>query len=205
MATTQTWLNPSKAANLVQHAREDGVTALGYGLLRSARTNITTLDLAFAKLNPIEPGPTSPHTRCGWPTTARDHRLLLAPGVADPVSIERLFGDYDLATPEHQDVLAAVFTIAFDRDRPLHDSFDAVIAWAMLDLARDRHLTCLAVLHAVNDQLSNLQQHAHILTLCRRHHASGWAAVHDDLNEDAHALWADRWLSFEAAWRRKPE
>ena len=107
------WASPSEASDMMFDVRQPGVTGLGYALLRprSKGQERSLSRLAFAKMNPIEPGPTSPHTRCGMPTTARDHRLLLAPGVADPVSLERLFADYDAAVPEHQRLLAAVLTL----------------------------------------------------------------------------------------------
>lgn len=205
MSDHPTWMRPSEAANSIHKVRADGVGGFGYGLLKRKLGGATTSSLAFSKLNPIKPDANSPRTRCGWPATSRDHRLLLARGAADPLSIERLFADYDLATPDHQQILAAVFTIPFDRDRPLHDSFDAVLAWAMLDVGRAKHLTSLVVLHAANDQLSDLSPHAHVQVLCRQHYASGWASVEDDFNEDAHSLWADRWSAFDEAWRRKAE
>ena len=202
MSTTPIWLSPSKAANLVQHVREDDGTTLGYALLKPRRSESTTLNLAFAKLNPIEPEDTSPRTRCGWPTTARDHRLVLAPGVADPVSLERLLGDYDAATAEHQRLLAAVLTVKFERDKPLHEQFDQLVAFAMIHVALDRRLTSLAVLHAPGDQLSGEAPHGHLLILARIHQASGWQGVHPELAESEHAAWADEWTRFGEGWRR---
>ncbi len=156
MSQLQVWASPSEASDMMFDVRQPGVTGLGYALLRprSKGQERSLSRLAFAKMNPIEPGPTSPHTRCGMPTSARDHRLLLAPGVADPVSLERLFADYDAAVPEHQRLLAAVLTLPFVCGEPLHDQFDKVTTWAMLHLARARQLTSLAVLHAPGDQLA---------------------------------------------------
>lgn len=205
-ATLLTWTSPSEVNDMMFDVRAPGVTGLAMALLRpraKGRDN-SVLSLAYAKLNPIEPGAASPTTRCGMPTTARDHRLALATGVADPVSIERLLCDYDRAVPEHQRLLAAVMTIKFERDRPLHDQFDAVTTWVALDLARARQLTCVSVLHVPGDQLATEMPHAHVVVCARRHHASGWADVHEELNEDAHAIWAQRWLDFNTAWRRMP-
>ena len=204
MAKLQTWASPSEASDMVYDVREDGVTGLGLALLRPKRNKrVNTLaTLAFAKLNPVEPTPTSPHTRCGWPTTARDHRLILAPGVADPVSLERLFGDYDASTPEHQRLLAAVLTVPFDRDRPLHDSFDELVGFATLHIARTLRLTSLAVAHCPGDQLSGEQIHGHLLILARVHLAVGFGQPHPDLAEEAHGRWADDWTRFGETWRR---
>jgi len=192
---------------MVFDVRQRGVTGLGYGLLRprSKGQERSVSRLAFAKMNPIEPGPASSHTRCGMPTTARDHRLILAPGVADPVSLERLLDDYDATVAEHQRLLAAVLTLPFNRDEPLHDQFDKVVTWAMLHLARGRQLTSLAVLHAPGDQLAVEPPHAHIMVLGRVHHVCGWGHVHPDLAESEHATWAMRWGNFCEAWRNKPE
>ncbi len=207
MSQLKVWASPSEASDMMFDVRQPGVTGLGYALLRprSKGQERSLSRLAFAKMNPIEPGPTSPHTRCGMPTTARDHRLLLAPGVADPVSLERLFADYDAAVPEHQRLLAAVLTLPFVRDEPLHDQFDKVTTWAMLHLARARQLTSLAVLHAPGDQLAAEAPHAHIVVFSRIHHACGWAQLHPDLAESEHGPWAERWLDFCEAWRRRPE
>lgn len=200
------WTSPGEVNDMMFDVRAPGVTGLALALLRPRAKGCdnSVLGLAYAKLNPIEPDAASPRTRCGMPTTARDHRLALAPGVADPVSIERLLCDYDRAVPEHQRLLAAVMTIKFDRDCPLHDQFDAVTTWVALDLARARQLTCLTVLHAPGDQLATEMPHAHVVVCSRRQHASGWADVHEELSEDAHAIWAQRWLDFADAWRRKP-
>jgi hypothetical protein len=184
--------------------REEGATALGYALLRPRRNDRanSVATLAFAKLNPVEPGPTSPRTRCGWPATARDYRLLLAPNVADPTSLERLFVDYDAATLDHQRLLAAVLTVAFGADQPLHDGFDELTAFAMAHVGRTLRLTSLAVLHAPGDQLAAKQPHGHLLILARTHTAAGWGALHPDLTESAHRDWADDWSRFSEGWRR---
>lgn len=204
MASLQIWASPSEAADMVFDVREKGVTTLGFALLRPRRNGCTNTvsTLAYAKLNPVEPGSTSLRTRCGWPTTARDHRLMLAPGVADPISLEQLFASYDTATAEHQRLLAAVLTVAFDRDRPLHDAFDELLAFAMAHVARTLRLTSLAVLHAPGDQLADEQPHGHLLILARAHTAAGWGALHPDLAESAHRGWADDWGRFSEGWRR---
>ena len=204
MAALPTWIAPGEAADRVYDVRDAAGAGLGFALLRPRRSghDNSVMQFAFAKLNPVAPTDASPRTRCGWPTTARDHRLVLAPGVADPASLERLLGDYDAATAEHQRLLAAVLTVPFDRDRPLHDQFDQLVAFAMTHVAFDRHLTSLAVLHAPGDQLAEEQPHGHLLVLARTQHACGWASVHPELNEDEHAAWADEWTRFGEGWRR---
>lgn len=207
MASLQIWASPSEAANMVYDVREDGVTTVGFALLRPRRNDRvnTVSTLAYAKPNPVEPGPVTPHTRCGWPTSARDHRLVLAPGVADPKSLSSLFADYDAATCEHQRLLAAVLTVPFDRDRPLHDSFDQLIAFAMTHVARNLRLTSLAALHAPGDHLASEKPHGHLCVLARVQTASGWAGVHPKLTESAHRDWADDWARFDEGWRRLRE
>ena len=84
---------------------------------------------------------------------------MLAPGVADPVSLKRLLGEYDAATAGHQRLIAAVLTVKFDRDRPLHEQFDQLVAFSMIHVALDRRLTSLAVLHApAIDWLPNIRR-----------------------------------------------
>ena len=185
------WASPGEASDMMFDVRQPGVTGLGYMLLRprSKGQERSMSRLAFAKMNPIKPGLTSPRTRCGMQTTARDYRLLLAPGVADPMSLNKL--------------LAAVLTLPFKRDEPLHDQFDKAITWAMLH--RARQLTSLAVLHAPGDQLGLASPHAHLVVFARIHQVCGWGAVHPDLTESAHGAWAERWLDFCEAWCRKPE
>lgn len=204
MAALPSWIAPGKAADMVYDVRETGVTELGYALLRPRRGKVanTVSGLAFAKLNPIKPKGDSALTRCGWPTTARDHRLVLAPGTADPNSLGQLFAEYDAATAEHQRLLAAVLTVPFDRDRPLHDQHDQLVAFATAYVARTLRLTSLAVVHAPGDQLADEQPHGHLLVLARTHTAAGWGPLHPFLAEKAHARWADDWTRFAAGWRR---
>ncbi len=198
------WIAPGEAADRVYDVRADDAAGLGFALLRPRRGGLdnSVTQLAFAKLNPVEPTDTSLRTRYGWPTTARDHRLVLAPGVADPVSLERLLSDYDAATAGHQRLIAAVLTVKFDRDRPLHEQFDQLVAFAMMHVALDRRLTSLAVLHAPGDQLAGEAPHGHLLILARVHQASGWQGVHPELAESEHAAWADEWTRFGEGWRR---
>ena len=61
-----TWIAPGEAADMVFDVREPGVTALGLSLLRPKRNKVgnTVAGLAFAKLNPVEPKPDSPRSRC---------------------------------------------------------------------------------------------------------------------------------------------
>lgn len=208
------WASPGEASDMMFDVRQPGVTGLGYALLRprskkgqerSVGQDRSMSRLAYAKMNPIKPGPTSARTRCGMQTTARYYRLLLAPGVADPMSLNKLLADYDEAVPEHQRLLAAVLTLPFKRYEPLHDQFDKATTWAMLHLARARQLTSLAVLHAPGDQLCLENPHAHLVVFGRIHQVCGWGAVHPDLTESAHGAWAERWLDFCEAWCRKPE
>ena len=204
MAAFPIWIAPGEAADRVYDVRAEDAAGLGFALLRPRRAghDNSVTQLAFAKLNPVEPGHTSPRTRCGWLTTARDHRLVLAPGVADPISLERLLADYDAATAEHQRLLAAVLTMKFDRDRPLHEQFDQLIAFAMMHVALDRRLTSIAVLHAPGDQLATEGPHGHLLILSRVHQASGWQGVHPELAESEHAAWSEEWTRFGEGWRR---
>jgi hypothetical protein len=207
MAKLQTWATPSEAADMVYQVRGGGAAGIGFALLRQRRNDRanSTATLAFAKLNPVEPTPTSFLTRCGWPVTARDHRLILAPGAADPVSIARLFTDYDAAVVDHQRLLAAVLTIEFSRDRPVHDSFDELVTFATAHVARQMRLTSLAVLHAPGDQLATNPLHGHLLILGRVHTAAGWLATHPGLEEDRLQRWADDWASFVKGWRTLDE
>ena len=203
MSNLPTWIAPGKAADLVFDVRAPGVDVLGYALLRPKRKIVNTaVGMAFAKLNPVLPTANSSSTRCGWPTTARDHRLVMAPGTADPTSIAQLFGDYDAATVKHQRLLAAVLTVPFDRNRPLHDSFDQLVAFATAYVARTLRLTSLAVLHAPGDQLADEQPHGHLMMLARTQTAAGWGPLHPYLTEEAHGRWADDWTRFAEGWRR---
>ncbi|MFS0773018.1 hypothetical protein [Sphingomonas sp. 1P08PE] len=198
------WVGPGDAANMVFDVRSDGVTAAGFALLRPRRNDRanSVATLAYAKLNPVEPTSSSPRTRCGWPATARDHRLVLAGGVADPATMAGVFSDYDAAVVEHQRVLAAVLTVTFDRDRPLNGQFDALVAFAMTHVARSLRLTSLAVLHAPGDQLSHEAPHGHLLVLARTHVAGGtWGPVHPLIEEHAHRRWAEDWSRFNEGWR----
>ncbi len=204
MAALPIWIAPGEAADRVYDVRAQDASGLGFALLRPRRSGHvnSVAQFAFAKLNPVEPDDNSPRTRCGWPTTARDHRLVLAPGVADPVSIEQLLDDYDAAVAEHQRLLAAVLTVPFDRDRPLHDQFDQLVAFAMMHVALDRHLTSLAVLHVPGDQLADEAPHGHLLVLGRTHRVCGWGPLHPELAEGEHAAWAEEWTRFGEGWRR---
>ena len=204
MSALPIWIAPGDAADRVYDVRAEDAAGLGFALLRPRRGghDNSVTQLAFAKLNPVEPTDASSRTRCGWPTTARDHRLMMAPGVADPVSLERLLTDYDASTSEHQRLLAAVLTVKFDRDRPLHEQFDRLLAFAMMHVALDRRLTSLAVLHAPGDQLASEAPHGHLLMLARVHQASGWQCAHPELAESEHAAWAAEWTRFSKGWQR---
>lgn len=196
------WISPAAVMDMVYDVRADGCEDLGYALLRprSKGKARTVTDLVSAKLAPIKPGATADGT---LPVTARDHRLILAPKVADAVSIRRLLNDYDAHSKPRQPLLAAVLTMKFDPDMPLHDGFDRVCAFATFRLARMRRLTSIAVLHAPSDELVGRSRgHAHLCVLARRHLASGWAEIDKDLSDEAHTFWAEEWRSFSESWNR---
>ncbi|RYG87982.1 MAG: hypothetical protein EON59_05830 [Alphaproteobacteria bacterium] len=196
------WISPSAVMDMIYDVRADGCEDLGYALLRprSKGKSRTAAELVNAKLSPVKP---TAKAGGGMAVTARDHRLILAPRVADPRSIEHLLADYDAQTKPRQPLLAAVLTMKLDPDMPLHDGFDRVCAYATFRLARVRRLTSIAVLHTPSDELvGRTRGHAHLCILARRHLASGWAEIDPDLTDEAHRLWADEWRSFSESWDR---
>lgn len=197
------WISPAAVMDMLYDVRADGCDDVGYALLRprSKGCSRTAMDLVSAKLAPVKPSAKQVSTS-EIATTARDFRLILAPKVADPLSLKQLLESYDAATQPRQALLAAVLTIKFDPDVPLHDSFDRVCTFAMLRLAQVRRLTSIAVLHTPGDELAKAAAHAHVCILARRHLASGWAELDADLSDTAHTLWADEWRTFSDSWER---
>lgn len=202
MITLPEWLAPGAVADRLFDVRAEAGRGIGFGLIRPRRSGLdnTMSQIAFAKLNPVKPVGDTPRTACGWPVTARDYRIIPAPGVPDVGSFERLFSEYDAAVQPHQKLLGAVFTFPFDRDVPVHDGFGAVLSYAALRFGRERRLTSLVVAHAPCDQLAEEAPHAHAIVLGRTHRASGWGPTHPDLAESEHAMWAEDWADFSARW-----
>lgn len=98
-AVTTTWQSPSDVMDTLYDVREPGCDGVGFALLRPrAKQKANSVAALFgAKLAPIKPAASTPTTPCGMPVTARDHRVLLARGVADTV-LTRLLDDYDAAS-----------------------------------------------------------------------------------------------------------
>ena len=201
-----TWTSPSAAMDMVYDVREDGVGGLDLALLRprAKGADNTLARLLGAKLQPMKPEPGSWTTPCGWPVTARDHRLVLAAGAPDPVSLTRLVGDYDAAVRPQQRLLAAVLTMRFEADQPVHEAMAAATAFATFRLARERRLTSVVVLHTPGVELAHAAAHSHIVVFARTHRQSGWGPVDADLTDQAHAKWADEWRSFLEIWNKLP-
>lgn len=204
MAGDNEWISPADAADMVYDVRAPGCEGLGYGLLRPRSKGVkrSAASLVRAKLQPVRPDANSWRTRCGMPVTARDHRVVLARGVPDPGSLERLLDDYDAAQRPHQRVLAAVLTVKLSPDEPLHDMVDCATSYAAIQLGRVRRLTSVVVLHTPADELADADPHLHICVLARTHRASGWAGCHPHLTDDAHAMWADEWRNWREGWAK---
>ncbi len=202
MTALPEWLAPGAVADRLFDVRAEAGRSIGFGLVRPRRSGLenTMSQIAFAKLNPVKPVGDTPRTACGWPVTARDYRIIPAPGVPDVGSFERLFSEYDAAVQPHQKLLGAVFTFPFVSDVPVHDGFGAVLSYAALRFGRERRLTSLVVAHAPCDQLAEEAPHAHAIVLGRTHRASGWGPTHPDLAESEHAMWAEDWADFSARW-----
>lgn len=202
-AVTMTWQSPTEVMDTLYDVREPGCDEVGFALLRpramQKANRVTTL--IGVKLSPIKPAANTPTTACGMPVTARDHRVVLARGVAD-ASLTRLLNDYDAAVHPRQRLLAAVITVRGDKDMPAHDLLDMAATYATIHLARGRRLTSVVALHTPGDELSRALQHAHICILSRQHAPSGWLAEHEDLTDTAHSLWAEEWAAFRAGWER---
>lgn len=202
-AVTTTWQSPAQVMDTLYDVREPSCDGVGFALLRpraKQKTN-SVAALIGAKLSPIKPATDTLTTPCGLPVTARDHRVLLARGVAD-TALTRLLDDYDAAVRPHQRLLAAVITAHGDEDMPAHDLFDMATTYATIHLARERRLTSVVALHVPGDELSRALPYAHICILARQHTPSGWLAEHEDLTDTAHRLWADEWAAFRATWER---
>ena len=200
---TAAWISPAQANDMVFDVRATGCEDIGYALLRPRSKNVpnTVAALLAAKLQPVKPTDGCWHTRCGFPTTARDVRLVLAPGVTDPASIERFVADYDAGTRAHQKLLAAVLTIKFDVDVPLHDNVDLIMFYTMMLIARQRRLSSIVVTHTPSEDLSDAPSHAHIIVLAREHRAgTGFGQLHPDLTDEDHPLWAEEWRGFKKTW-----
>ena len=202
-AVTTTWQSPSEVMDTLYDVREPGCDGVGFALLRprAKQKANSVAALVSAKLSPIKPAANTPTTTCGMPVTARDHRVVLARGVAD-TSLTRLLSDYDAAVRPHQRLLAAVITVRGDEDMPAHDLLDMAATYATIHLARGRRLTSVVALHTPGNELSRALQHAHICILSRQHAPSGWLAEHEDLTDTAHSLWAEEWAGFRAGWDR---
>jgi len=197
------WQSPAEVMDTLYDVREPGCDGIGLALLRPRarqKTN-SVAALVGAKLAPIKPAGDTTMTRCGMPVSARDHRLVLARGVAD-MSLTRLLEDYDAATRLHQRLLAAVITVRGDEDMPGHDLLDMITSYAAIHLACGRRLTSVVVLHMPGDELSRALPHAHICVLARQHAPSGWRAEHEDLTDTAQSLWAEELQAFRAGWGR---
>jgi hypothetical protein len=154
-AVTTTWQSPSDVMDTLFDVREPGCDGVGFALLRPrAKRKVNSVaGLIGAKLSPIKPAANTPTTPCGMPVTARDHRVVLARGVAD-ISLTQLLEDYDAATRPHQRLLAAVVTVRGDEDMPTHDLLDMAATYATIHLARGRRLTSVGALHTPGDELS---------------------------------------------------
>ena len=94
MITPPEWLAPGAVADRLFDVRAEAGRGIGFGLVRPRRSGLdnTMSQIAFAKLNPVKPVEDTPRTACRWPVTARDYRIIPAPGVPDVTSIGRLFG-----------------------------------------------------------------------------------------------------------------
>ncbi len=202
-AVTTTWQSPAQVMDTLFDVREPGCDDVGFALLRprAKQKANSVAALIGAKLAPIKPAANTPTTTCGMPVTARDHRVVLARGVAD-TALTRLLDDYDAATRLHQRLLAAVITVRGDEDMPAHDLLDMATTYATIHLARGRRLTSVVALHTPGDELSRVLPNAHICILARQHAPSGWLAEHEDLTDTAHGLWAEEWAAFHAGWER---
>lgn len=197
------WLSPTQVMDTLYDVREPGCDAVGYALLRPRAKDVENQAglLIRSKLAPVRPTSTTATTECGIPITARQHRLVLARGVAD-VSLATLLDGYDDAIRSHQRLLAAVLTVRGDQDRPVHDLVDMASTYAAIHLACRRSLTSVVITHVPGDELSHALPHVHICVLARQHTASGWGAEHPDLTDTQHRLWADEWTAFRDGWEQ---
>lgn len=199
----RSWLSPAQVMDMLYDVRQPGCDSIGYALLRPRAKQVANEAglLIRSKLAPVQPTSTTATTECGIPITARQHRLVLARGVAD-VSLATLLDGYDDAIRSHQRLLAAVLTVRGDQDRPVHDLVDMASSYAAINLACGRALTSVVITHVPGDELSRALPHVHICILARQHTASGWGAEHADLTDTNHALWADEWAKFRNVWEQ---
>jgi hypothetical protein len=195
------WISPAGAMAMVYDDPAGYATDFGFALLRRPHK---VLDLARAKLQPREP--TIKEVKAAaLPITASAHRLVLAPLVHEPKSIEDFFAGYDEAVLARQKLLAVVLTMRFEPDSMVHDVLSAVSSYAELILAQQRRVSSLVVVHRPGEAGSPRAVHAHILAPVLTHRPGGYCEVNACFQGDTaklHTAFLEEWRTFRSAWDR---
>jgi hypothetical protein len=203
------WISPAGAVAMLSHDPAGGSEDFGFSTLQlhgKQQQRRSVSDLVRAKLQPREPTAAEADAE-SLPVTAYDHRLVLAPLVADTSDIEQLYAAYDAQVQDRLTTLAIVLTMKFGRDELVHDMMSAAIVFVEMVLARKRRLTSLVVLHMPSDGMSPRPPHIHVVCTSRVHRPAGFAELHpafEDSLAEIHAEFRDEWRGFKSCWDKLP-
>lgn len=190
------WISPT-AASAMTEDRTPASLPRGFRIgVALATLTSSVADLGRAKLQPREPEDADQVSPVLWPVTAAAWRIVLAPAAPDIfVEPENLLRDYDRHRLEKERSLAVVTTIDFKNALTRHDCMRSACRLAEL-LADEMQASSLVVLHVPGDSGHDVDIHAHVLTLGRRHRPTGWGEpLTRLLGKKSPDLLYDRWTS----------
>ena len=205
MSLRPAWLSPFEAMDMMFSdplgtLHEDFSVGLVRTTMRGKHNSLPAF--AFAKLNPEEPLNVQPRPGQAWPMTAADSRMALAPGVDDNWEEPAiLFHRYQAELLPDRTEGLIVTTLRFSLDDSRHDMFDMGYAFASECLARRRRLSTLVVLHVPGDAGSSSRPHVHLVSLSRKHVASGFGSYEPLFCDDGQRVLFEEWQKFSCRWK----